>query len=578
MGKLLRINMSTLSATMEETPEAYRGLGGRGLTSMVVAKEVIPTCEPLGKHNKLVIAPGILSGTNAANSGRLSIGLKSPLTGGIKESNVGGTAAYRIGRLGIGAIVIEGLPEQGKLYILHVTKDGGKLIPADEYRGMKNYELAEKLQKKYGEKVAILSIGPVGEMGLPTATVAATDPEGHPARHAGRGGSGAVMGSKGLKAIVIDDSDGPGIPIADPARFKEGARKFAKALQEHPETGQGLKLYGTAGIASLINASGAYPTRNFSAGTFEGIDKINGEYLYEVITKRGGKPSHVGCSLCIIQCSNVYVDEKGNYITSAFEYETIGLFGGNCGISDLDIIARADRLCDDYGMDTMEMGAAIGVAMEAGVKTFGDGNGLLELLEEVGKGTPLGRIIGSGAWSVGRAFGVTRVPVVKKQGISMYEPRGIQGMGTTYATSPMGADHTSGWVVNFNLAPMGGTLDPHKPDGQVDISRTIQIITAGMDSTGLCMMVNMVIGGTPEGGQGFVEMMSGLYGKDFTFNDLVNIGKTVIRTEYNFNKAAGFTNADDRLPEFMKEEKLPPHNVSFTVSDEELDSLWGELK
>ncbi|MCX5813322.1 MAG: aldehyde ferredoxin oxidoreductase [Proteobacteria bacterium] len=577
MKNILRVNMSEVKTFMQGIPTEYMGLAGRGLTSTIVAREVPPTCEPLGSHNKLVIAPGAFAGTNAPNSGRLSIGVKSPLTGGIKESNVGGTAAYRLGRLGVGAIIVEGFPEKGKLYVLRVTKSGGELIAADEYRSMRNYELAEKLQEKYGKKIAVLSIGPVGEMRLPVSTIASTDTSGFPCRHAGRGGTGAVMGSKGLKAIVIDDEGGESAFVANPERFKEGMKVFVKAIQDHPETGQNLKLYGTNGIASLLNVAGAYPTRNFSAGTFEGIDKVNGEYMYELITKRGGKPSHAGCSMCIIQCSNVYVDEKGDYITSALEYETIGLFGANCGISDLDIIARADRLCDDCGMDTMEMGGTIGVAMEADVKAFGDGNGLLELLEEVGKGTPLGRILGSGAWSTGRAFGARRVPVVKKQSISMYEPRGIHGMGVTYATTPMGADHTAGWVLNFNLEVMGGTLDPHKPDGQVDISKQIQVVTAAMDCTGLCMFVNMVVGGTPEGGQGFLEMMSGLYGADLTLDDAIKLGIQVIKTERDFNKAAGLTNLDDRLPEFMKEEKLPPHNVTFTVPDEELDRMWGDL-
>ncbi len=573
MGKLMRVNMSESKVSVEEMPKGYQGLGGRGLTSVLISKEVPPTCHPLGEKNKLVFAPGALSGTTAVNNSRLSVGLKSPLTGGIKESNAGGTSAFKLGRLGY-TIVVDGLRRDGKWFILHVTKDGGKLIPADEYQGLKNYDLVEKLKSRFGEKVGILSIGPAGEMKLSTATIASTDTSGIPCRHAGRGGPGAVMGSKGLKAIVIDDTGAPGVPVANQEKFREGAKKFAKAVQDHPLTGQGLKILGTAMLANPLNAAGAYPTRNFREGTFEGIDRISGEAMHEVITKRGGNPSHAGCTTCIIQCSNVYVDDKGKYLTSSLEYETIWANGANLGISDLDAIARMDRLCDEYGIDTMEIGAAIGVAMDAGVKKFGDVKGAIELIDEVGKGTPLGRILGSGSWVTGKVFGNPRVPVVKRQAMAAYEPRAVHGMGVSYATSPMGADHTAGWVVNQNLAGMGGKLDPHKAEGQVDASRMVQILTAAMDCTGLCTFVNFPVGDIPEGGQGLMEMMSALYGVDMTFDNVVELGKMVLKTEREFNLAAGFTKADDRLPDFMGEEKIPPHNVTFTVPDKELDRLF----
>ena len=575
MAKIMRVNMSELKVTLEDSKE-YEGLGGRGLSSTIVAKEVPPTCDPLRGRNKLVIAPGLLTGTNAANSGRLSVGCKSPLTGGIKESNVGGNVPFKIGRLGINGIVVEGLANPGKWYLLHLTNAGGKLIPADEYRGLMNYELAKKLQSKFGEKVGILSIGPVGEMKLATATIASTDVDGFPCRHAGRGGAGAVMGSKGLKAIVVDDTGGPGVSIADPEKFKEGAKRFAKALIEYPLTGA-LKTFGTNFLVGPINGAGGYPTRNFRDGSFEGAEKVSGEFMHEVITKRGGKPTHVGCTTCVIHCSNVYVDDKGKYITASFEYETIWAQGANLGISDLDSIAKADRLCDDYGIDTMENGQALGVAMEAGVRAFGDGKGALELIEEIGKGTPLGRILGSGSWVTGKAFGVTRVPAVKKQGMAAYEPRAIHGIGVTYATTPMGADHTAGWIVGRNLASMGGDLHPHKADGQVDASREAQINVAAMDSTGLCNFVNFAVGDSanaPDAGKGFLEMMSALRGKPVTFNDVKALGEKILKLERDFNSKAGFTKADDRLPDFMMEEPIPPHNVTFTVPDKELDRLF----
>ena len=576
MGKIMRVNMSELKITTED-PKKYQGLGGRDLSSTIIAKEVPPTCDPLRALNKLVIAPGVLSGTSAANSGRLSVGCKSPLTGGIKESNVGGNTSHKIARLGFSGIVVEGLAEQGKWYILHLTNEGGKLLPGDEYRGLKNYELAQKLQSRFGEKVGILSIGPVGEMKLSAATVASTDVDGLPCRHAARGGPGAVMGSKGLKAIVVDDTGGPGVSIANPEKFREGAKRFGKALVDYPFTGI-LKTFGTNFLVAPINAAGGYPTRNFREGTFEGADRVSGEHMQEVIAKRGGKPTHMGCSTCVIHCSKVYVDEKGKYITGSFEYETIWAQGANLGISDLDSIAWADRLCDEYGIDTIEIGQALGVAMEAGIRKFGDAKGALELLEEVGKGTPLGRILGSGAWVTGKVFGITRVPAVKRQGMAAYEPRAIHGIGVTYATTPMGADHTAGWTVGRNLASMGGDLHPHKAEGQVAASREAQINVAAMDSTGLCNFANPAIGdtaGAPEAGLGFLEMMSALHGSPMTFNDMKALGEKILKLERDFNAKAGFTKADDRLPEFMKQEKIPPHDVIFTVSDEELDRLFN---
>lgn len=570
MGKIVRVNMSEPRIRIEETPKAYLGLGGRGLTSMIISKEVPAMCHPLGSKNKLVIAPGVLTGTTAPNSGRISIGCKSPLTEGIKESNVGGTPGYKLGRLGIDAIVLEDGKRGVEWYILHISKDGGKLISGGEYQGLKNYELVKKLQSRFGDKAGILSIGPVGEMKLSTATIAATDTSGFPCRHAARGGPGAVMGAKGLKAIVIDDAGTDRVSVVEPEKFKAGARKCVKAFKDNPFVNR-LKEFGTSVLVKGINAAGALPTLNFREGTFREVDQISGETMHEIITKRGGKTSHAGCTTCIIQCSNVYVDEKGDYVTSSLEYETIWAQGANLGISDLDSIARADRLCDDYGIDTMEIGTAIAVAMEGGVKSFGDSQGALELLEEVGKGTPLGRILGSGSWVAGKVFGITRVPAVKRQAMAAYDPRAIHGMGVTYATSTMGADHTAGVMVHQNL---DGPLNPHSAEGQVDTCREVQIRLAAVDCTGLCLLANRPIFLNPDGLQGLLEMMSARCGVPYTIDDFFALGKKVLRMERDFNFAAGMTKADDRLPEFFIEEKVPPHHVSFTVSNDDLDRLF----
>ena len=572
---IYRVNMTEEKVTKEEIPEVYAGLGGRGLTSTIVAAEVPPTCHPLDENNKLVIAPGSLTGTAAANSGRLSIGAKSPLTGGIKESNVGGTSAIKLARLGIAGIVVEGKPENGKLFTLKLDANGVELSPADELKGLGNYDTVAKLTEQYGEKVGYISIGSAGEMKMSAATIAVTDPENRPTRHAGRGGMGAVMGSKGLKAIIVDDS-GTSRPVAkDPEAFREAARTFARLLREHPVTGETLPTYGTNALANVINEAGAYPTRNFSDGQFEGVDKISGETLRDTIIARGGSPKHACHPGCIIQCSGIYHDKDGNYLTKRVEYETIWANGANLGIDDLDAIAMMDRLYDDYGLDTIEMGATIGVAMEAGVKEFGDAAGAIELIHEAGKGSYLGRILGNGAAVTGQAFGVSRVPVVKRQALPAYDPRAVKGIGVTYATSTMGGDHTSGYSVAPNVLKVGGDIDPLSPEGQVEVSRNLQIATAALDSTGMCLFVAFCVLDEPEAMDAIVNMINAQYGLSLTGDDVTELGKKILRTEREFNKAAGFSATDDRLPDFFKNEKLPPHNVVFDVPDEELDTLFN---
>ncbi|HIE29366.1 TPA: aldehyde ferredoxin oxidoreductase [Candidatus Poribacteria bacterium] len=575
MDWIYRVNMTEGKVTKEEIPEAYAGLGGRGLTSTIVAAEALPTCHPLDENNKLVIAPGLLTGTAAANSGRLSVGAKSPLTGGIKESNAGGTSAQKLARLGIAAIVVEGKAENGKLFKLKIDTSGAELSPADELKGLGNYDTVAKLTEKYGEKVGYISIGPAGEMKMSAASVAVTDPENRPTRHAGRGGMGAVMGSKGLKAIIVDDSGTSRPVVKDPEAFRAAARTFAQLLREHPVTGEGLPTYGTNVLANVINEAGAYPTRNFSEGQFEGTDKISGETLRDTIIARGGSPKHACHPGCIIQCSGIYHDEDGNYLTKRVEYETVWANGADLGIDDLDAIAQMDRLYDDYGLDTIEMGATIGVAMEAGVKEFGDAAGVIELIHEVGKGSYLGRILGNGAAVTGQAFGVSRVPVVKRQALPAYDPRAVKGIGVTYATSTMGGDHTAGYSVAPNILKVGGDLDPLSPEGQVEISRNLQIATATLDSTGLCLFVAFCVLDRPEAMDAIVNMINAQYGLSLTGDDVTELGKKILRTEREFNRKAGFSAADDRLPDFFKTEKLPPHNVVFDVPDEELDTVFN---
>jgi aldehyde:ferredoxin oxidoreductase len=577
MDKILRIDVGEKGGPkFKETPLGdYAGLGGRGLTSAIVSKEVPPLCHPLGAENKLVIAPGLLSGTGAAMSSRISVGCKSPLTGGIKEANSGGQPSQVLARLGYAAIVLEGKPLDDTLYKVFINKDGVTIKPDNSLRMLTNYDLIDKMKKEYGDKISCISIGPAGEMKMSIATVAFTDMELRPTRHAGRGGTGAVMGAKHIKVIVLDDTGMKPRTPKDPEKFREANKKFVEGLRKHPVTGQGLPAYGTNILTNILNEVGGYPTYNFKQGRFDGASKISGETVAALETKRGGLATHACHRGCVIQCSGVYHDKDGHYLTKQPEYETVWAHGGNCGIDDIDSIARLDFMDDNFGIDTIEMGATIGVAMEAGLAKFGDAQAAIRLVNEVGKGTDLGRILGSGAAVTGKVFGVERVPVVKGQAMPAYDPRAVQGVGVTYATSPMGADHTAGYAVAQNVLKVGGDVNALKPEGQVELSRNLQIATASIDSLGMCLFIAFAILDQPETFQALLDLMNGTYGLNLTGDSVVELGKKVLTMERDFNKRAGFTAQQDRLPRYMSLESFAPHNVTFQVKDEDLDKVFN---
>ena len=577
MDKILRIDMGADGGPKaSEVPIAqYAGFAGRALTSAIVSQEVPPLCHPLGAENKLVIAPGMLSGTTGAMSGRISVGCKSPLTGGIKEANAGGQPSQMLARLGYSAIVLEGKPKENNLYKVFINKDGVKIATDNSLKMLPNYDLVEKMKAEYGDKIACISIGPAGEMKMSAASIAFTDMELRPTRHAGRGGVGAVMGSKGVKVIVIDDAGMKMRTPKDPEKYKEANKRFVEGLRKHPVTGQGLPAYGTNVLTNILNEVGGYPTYNFKQGHFDNAAKISGETQAELEVKRGGVATH-GCHRgCVIQCSGTYHDKDGHYLTKQPEYETVWAHGGNCGICDLDAIAMLDFLDDNYGLDTIEMGVTIGVAMEAGLAKFGDAEAAINLVHEVGKGTHLGRILGNGAAFTGKAFGVERVPVVKGQAMPAYDPRAVQGIGVTYATTPMGADHTAGYAVTANVLKVGGDVNPLKPEGQVELSRNLQIATAAIDSTGMCLFIAFAVLDQPETFQALLDMLNAFYGLNLTGDGVTELGKKVLSMERDFNARAGFTAQQDRLPRFFKTEPVAPHNVTFEVKDEDLDKVFN---
>ena len=578
MSKILRVNMTDRTTAFEDPPKQYKLLAGRGLTSNIVHDEVDPTCHPLGPNNKLVFAPGIVTGTAAPTSGRVSVGAKSPLTGGIKEANAGSNWPQLVARLGIKAIIVEGQPNEDGWWGLHITKDGAEFFAADEYAGKSLYEIFPGLFERFGKKVGISTIGVAGEHRMAMSGICFNDIDNRPSRYSGRGGLGAVMGSKGLKFIIVDGTGGSGVEIADKDLFDQGRKKLLDALNTHDITKPegALNSYGTAVLVNIINEAGALPTRNFREGRFEDAANISGEAMAEFCETRGagmmGHPCHPGC---VIKCSNVIPNPDGTEMASCIEYETTWALGANCGIGDLDVVGKLTHMCNDIGLDTIEAGVVIGVAMEAGLAEFGDGDAAIGLLEEVRKGTPLGRILGQGTGPAANVLGVVRSPDVKGQGMPAYEPRAIKGIGMTYAISTMGADHTSGYTIAPEILACGGDVDQFDVD-KAELVRAFQHTTAFIDTTGHCLFIAFAILDISDGFDGLVEECNGVLGIDWTGDDYVQMGKEIIEKEIAFNRAAGLTTAHDRMPEFMKYEKLPPHDVVWDVPDETLDAVFGD--
>jgi aldehyde:ferredoxin oxidoreductase len=570
-SQVWRVNVRTRSLLREPIPESWLRLGGRGLLARILLDEVDATCDPLGPGNKLIFAPGLLVGHMLSSTDRISVGGKSPLTGGIKEANAGGRTGLHMASMGIQALILEDQPEENGFWVLHLSLEGATWEKAGDLAGLGVYDAAPKLIEKYGDKVAIALIGPGGEMQMKAAGVQNIDKDRVPSRIAARGGLGAVMGSKGLKAIVFDNAEGQKPPIVDPEAFKVARKDYTKAVLEHPQSAT-YRDYGTAAMAHMSDGFGGLPTRNFSSGHFEHVDDISGETLRDFILERGkpSDPSHACMAGCTIKCSNIFGGEDGKIIVSPLEYETIGLMGSNLGIPSLETVGRLNWEVNDLGLDSIEIGAALGVAAEAGLMGFGDGERALELLSEIRKGTELGRVLGAGAAAMGEKYEIERVPVVKRQAMSAYEPRAIKGTGVTFATSPQGADHTCGLTIRAKV-------DHLDPKGQVELSRSTQYNMAGYDTLGACLFAGFGYAATPDGA--VKRLLEARYGwDDLPDNILAELGKQTIKMEREFNRRAGFTAEDDRIPEWMTREPLPPHDAVFDVPENELDHIFDEIE
>ena len=554
MKKILRINLRTKKIRYEDASREYLETGGRGLIAKIMLNEVAPLCDPLGRENKLIIANGLLTGTNVSSASRIAIGAKSPLTGGIKESNGGGITAMWLASLGIKALVVEDIPEEDEWYYIRINKDKCSLEPAGQYKGMGTFEFCEKMLDKYPD-CAVTCIGQAGERLYNIAGIATMDKEKRPNRYSGRGGLGAVMGSKKIKAIVVEEKGT--VEIKNKEKYNKILKEYSAIVLNAPTT-VSYKTFGTAAMVRNANDLTGLPVTNFKGAKFEHAEEISGQSLYELIKERGGegKTAHACMPGCIIQCSNVVPDEEGKTIVSPLEYETIGLMGSNLGIGDLDTIAKLNAVCNDLGVDTIETGAVMGMAMEAGIVEFGDNEAALNLLDEIKTGTELGKLLGEGTLIAGKALGVKNIPVINGQAMPAYDPRAIKAMGVTFATSPMGADHTYGPVV--------------KAEDAVKASKAAQIMMAKIDCLGLCMFLR---GAIAEHMDLVVDLINAVHGWDLDMDWLEDIALEAIRDEHKFNELAGFSKEDYRMPKAFTNRKIQSTNQVFDIDKDELDEL-----
>ena len=555
------IDLSTQQIRTEELQGEDIVRAGRYLIAKTFTDRKLANVEPLSPENPLIFSAGPFAGTNFSNANRVSVGCKSPLTHGIKESNGGGTFAFALGQLEIAGLTLDGASQDW--VIIHFTRDGQIVFhDATEYLGRGNFETAARLHERFGKKVSLALCGPVGEYQGLLSGIAFSDVDLRPSRLAARGGVGAVMGSKKVKAIIVDLNRMP--PLHERKKVMGAVKAYKKMLDAEPAI-QAFQQTGTAMVADYTNHVGGIPVRNFTGGqamdTETGKFRLGGDFLREQNLARGGEQTHACMPGCIIQCSNVYADADGNEVVSPIEYETIGLLGTNCGLEDPDDLAALNFQANDLGIDTIELGGTIGVLMDAGKGSFGDAQFMHGVLDDIRAGSEAGRLYAKGTAIVGKSLGVARVPVIKRQAISAYDPRVIEVTGLTMMLTAQGADHTAGNLPSYDCA--GKTVEE-----LVAVSLDIQVMCAAVDSLGLCVFGRSV---TNEQLDFIVQAINDAHGVQLPTSFFVELGKQTLKLENQFNRDAGFVNDDDELPDFFYSEQLPPSNKAARFHTEEVN-------
>ncbi|MEN8129181.1 MAG: aldehyde ferredoxin oxidoreductase family protein [Pseudomonadota bacterium] len=567
--KILRVNLTDGRCEAEPLNMEWANdyLGQRGLATKYLVEEIDPKIDPLSPANKLIFATGPLTGTAASTSARYSVITKGALTGAIACSNSGGYFGAELKFAGWDMIIFEGKSEQ-PVY-LHINNDQAELLPADDLWGKSVWETDAILHQRHQDpQLRVSAIGRAGEVGVLFAGIVN---DLH--RAAGRSGVGTVMGSKNLKAVTVRGS--VGVKVEDPAAFMQAVGEKKRILAENAVTGQGLPTYGTQVLMNVINEVGALPTRNASAVQFESASKISGEAMHE---PRGsqGRPNLVtnqACFGCTIACGRIARIDKEHFTvvnrpeywgaSGGLEYENAWSLGVDTGVDDLDALTFANYICNEQGFDPITFGATLAAAMELydmGVITdedtggvalkFGSAQTLTELTELTAKGEGFGKILGLGSKRLCEKYGHPELSMsVKGQEFPAYDPRGIQGMGLTYATSNRGACHLRSYTVASEVLGIPEKTDPLTTDGKAALVKAFQDATAAVDSSGLCLFTTFAW--TLDD---FHPQIDAACQGDWSLDRLTEVGERIWNMERQFNLDAGFTGKDDTLPKRLLKE------------------------
>lgn len=585
-GKILRVDLTTggLKEEILDMKVAKDYIGGRGLGIYYLNKEVNPRCDPLSPDNMLVMATGPLTGTATPTGSRYMVMTKGPLTDTITCSNSGGQFPKELKRAGIDAILFSG--RAAKPVYLWINRGRAELRSAEHLWGKQVPETTDVLVSETDPRAKVACIGPAGEKLVLFASIM-NDKD----RAAGRSGVGAVMGSKNLKAVVVRGEDP--VPVADKVRFKEVQTrvmtKFKEAAKAHPSP---LSMHGTIGvITGIVQKYGVFPTKNWQQGTFDGWQAIHGETLtdkYLVKTR--------ACWACPISCGRVTKVEDPGFEGEGEgpEYETAFALGALCMVDNLAAITKANYLCNELGIDTITMGATIACAMElydrgylsedraGGPINWGDAEKMVELTKMTGLREGFGEELAEGSYRLAERYGHPELAMVsKKLELPGYEPRGSQGMGLAYATSPIGGSHCRAHLAYCELIGIPTLIDPHEWKGRARIVKMWQDVFAIIDSAGLCIFFSVrnllrpVLEFQPDG---ILDYINAITGAEYTLDELTKAGERILNAERTFLLRAGFSRRDDTLPTRLTHEPLPegPAKGLICHLEEMLDEYYVE--
>jgi aldehyde:ferredoxin oxidoreductase len=560
-GKVLRVNLKDRSVKVEELNlgDAKKYIGGRGLGTKIFLDEVDPEVDALSPENKLLIITGPLTGAPVPTGGRYMAVTKSPLTGAIASSNSGGFWGAEFKMAGYDLLILEDRAES-PVYI-NIEDDKVEVKDASHLWGKLVSETTEELLKVSPAKARVLTIGPGGEKLSKMAAIMNEED-----RAAGRSGVGAVMGSKNLKAIVVKGTQK--VKLADEDKVKEVANSCNAAIKENGVTGQGLPTYGTAVLVNIINESGVHPTNNFQTAYFEKADDIGGETLTRDHLVRKNP-----CYRCPMACGRWV--KMGDKEVGGPEYETLWAFGSDCGVSDMKKIIEANFWCNEYGIDTISVGATIAAAMELYQRgyikgedldgtplQFGNADAIVEWTKKIGAREGFGDKMADGSYRLCDAYGVPELSMsVKKQELPAYDPRGIQGQGLSYATSNRGGCHVRGYMISPEILGLPEKLDRFELEGKAQWTKIFQDLTAVIDSLGLCLFTSFAY--TP---QHYVDLYNSVTGGDYSVETLLEAGDRIYNIERVFNVKAGVDGSQDTLPKRLLEDPIPEGPSKGTLS------------